>query len=113
MSRTVDDFTIVLPQLRDMGACELKVYSEITQLWQMGERYKMTTPITIKIVDHKDGYIRTIRGRHDQIAGWQLLDEPSAIDQTPAGAVEFPLTVRVEDASAFNAPRRALVHAYY
>jgi hypothetical protein len=27
-----------------------------------------------------------------------LLDEPSAIDQTPAGAVEFPLTVRVEDA---------------
>jgi len=98
MSRTVDDFTIVLPQLGDMGACELKVYSEITQLWQMVERYKMTTPITIKIVDHKDGYIRTIRGRHDQIAGWQLHDEPSAIDQTPAGAVEFPLTVRVEDA---------------
>jgi len=74
-----------------MGACELKAYSEITQLWQMVERYKMTSPITIKIVDHKDGYIRTIRGRHDQIAGWQLLDEPSAIDQTAAGAVEFPL----------------------
>ena len=89
MSRTVDDFTIVLPQLRDMGACDLEVYSEITQLWQMVERYKMTTPITIKIVDHKDGYIRTIRGHHDQIAGWQLHDEPSAIDQTAAGAVEF------------------------
>ena len=96
MSRTVDDFTIVLPQLGDMGACELKVYSEITQLWQMVERYKMTAPITIKIVDHKDGYIRTIRGHHDQIAGWQLHDEPSAIDQTAAG--EFPLTIRVEDA---------------
>jgi len=98
MSRTADDFTIVLPQLGDMGACELKVYSEITQLWQMIERYKMTTPITIKIVDHKDGYIRTIRGHHDQIAGWQLHEEPSAIGQTAAGAVEFPLTIRVEDA---------------
>ena len=98
MSRTVDDFTIVLPQLRDMGACELKVYSEITQLWQMVERYKMTTPITIKIVDHNDGYIRTIRARHDQIAGWQLHDEPTAIDQIAAAAVEFPLTIRVEDA---------------
>ena len=39
-----DDFTIVLPQLRDMGDCDLEVYSEITQLWQMVERYKMTTP---------------------------------------------------------------------
>ena len=98
MSRTVDDFTIVLPQLRDMGASELKVYSEINKLWQMVERYRMTTPITIKIVDHKDRYIRTIRGRHDQIAGWQLVDEPSAIDQIAAAAVEFPLTIRVEDA---------------
>jgi hypothetical protein len=43
-------------------------------------------------------YIRTIRGRHDQIAGWQLHDEPSAIDQIAAGAVEFPLTITVEDA---------------
>src|SRR5258708_1816963 len=98
MSRTVDDFTIVLPQLRDMVACDLEVYSEITQLWQMVERYRMTTPITIKIVDRNDGYIRTICGRHDPIAGWQLHDEPRAIDQTPAGAVEFPLTARVEDA---------------
>ena len=97
MWRTVDDFTIVLPQLGDMGACELNVYSEINQLWQMVERYKMTTPITIKIVDHNDGYIRTIRGHHDQIAGWRLRDEPSAIDQIAAGAVEFPLTIRVED----------------
>src|SRR5882762_4665135 len=98
MSRTVDDFTIVLPQLGDMGACELKAYSEITQLWQMVERYRMTTPITIKIVDHKDGYVRTIRGRHDPIADWQLLDEPRSIDQMAAAAVEFPLTIRVEDA---------------
>jgi len=99
MSRTVHDFTIVLPQLGDMGACELKVYSEITQLWQMVERYKMTTPITIKIVDQNDGCIRTIRARHDQVAGWQLHDEPSTIDQIAAAtAVEFPLTLRVEDA---------------
>src|SRR6266404_4128625 len=98
MSRTVDDFTIVLPQLRDMGACDLEVYNEITQLWQMVERYKMMTPITIKIVDHNDECIRTIRGRHDEIDGWQLHDEPSAIGQTAAPAVEFPLTIRVEDA---------------
>jgi hypothetical protein len=50
----------------------------------------MMTPVTIKIVDHKDGYIRTIRGRHDQIAGWQLHGEPSAIGQTAARVVEFP-----------------------
>ena len=64
----------------------------------MVERYKMTKPIPVKIVDHNDGYIRTIRGRHDQIAGWQLHDEPSAIGQTAATAVEFPLTIRGEDA---------------
>jgi len=64
----------------------------------MVERYKMTKPIPVKIVDHNDGYIRTIRGRHDQIAGWQLHDEPSAIGQTAAAAVEFPLTIRGEDA---------------
>jgi len=58
----------------------------------------MTKPIPVKIVDHNDGYIRTIRGRHDQIAGWQLHDEPSAIGQTAAAAVEFRLTIRVEDA---------------
>ena len=40
----------------------------------------------------------TIRGRHDQITGWQLFDEPRAIDQIAAAAVEFPLTIGVEDA---------------
>jgi hypothetical protein len=85
MSRTVDDFTIVLPQLGDMGACDLEVYSEITQLWQMVERYKMTTPITIKIVDHNAGYIRTIRGRHDQIAaGDCTMSQAQSIRPLPA-----------------------------
>jgi hypothetical protein len=81
-----------------MGICGLNVYSDLSQLWRMVERYKMTAPITIKVVDHKDRYIRTIRGRFDQFIGWQLHDEANAVDQTAAGEVEFPLTIRVEDA---------------
>jgi hypothetical protein len=61
----------------------------------MVERYKMRAPITIRVVDYKDQYVRTIRGRHDQIAGWQLHDEATAV---AAGEVEFPLAIRVEDA---------------
>jgi hypothetical protein len=50
MSQGIDDFTIVLPELTDMAACELKAYG-LDRLWQMVERYKMTAPIAIKVVE--------------------------------------------------------------
>jgi|SRR5690242_668356 len=98
MSQGIDDFTIVLAQLRDMGACELKVYSQLDQLWRMVERYKMTAPITIKVLDHNDESVRRIRGHHDQASDWKLHDEAIGVDRTAASEVEFPLTIRVEDA---------------
>jgi hypothetical protein len=98
MSQGIDDFTIVPPHLRDMGACELKVYSQLDQLWRMVERYKMTAPITIKVLDHNDESVRLIRGHRDQASDWQLRDEATGVDHTAAGEVEFPLTIRVEDA---------------
>ena len=42
MPQGIDDFTIILPELTDMAACELKVYDGLDQLWRMIERYKMT-----------------------------------------------------------------------
>jgi hypothetical protein len=39
MPRGIDDSTIVLPELTDMTACELKLYDRLDQLWRMVERY--------------------------------------------------------------------------
>src|SRR2546430_14446236 len=97
MPQGIDDFAIVLPQFRDMGVCELKVYNELDQLWHMVERYKMTAPITIRVVDHNDRHVRTISGHQHQTASWQLKDEVTAVDQATAGEVEFPLTIGVQD----------------
>jgi hypothetical protein len=46
MAQAIDDFTIVLPELTDMAACELKA-SGLDRLWRMVERYKITAPIAI------------------------------------------------------------------
>ena len=97
MPQRIDDFTIVFPQFRDLGACELKVYDGLDQLWRMVERYKMKAPITIRVVDHNDRHVRTISGHLHQAAGWQLKDEISAVDQGTASEVEFPLTIAVQD----------------
>jgi hypothetical protein len=45
----MEDFTIVLPELADIGSCDLKVYDAPDQLRRMVERYKMTAPITITV----------------------------------------------------------------
>ena len=47
----MDDFTIILPELTDMTSCDVKVYEGLERLWRMVERYKMTAPITITVVD--------------------------------------------------------------
>jgi len=40
----MDDFAIALPELADVGSCDLKVFDGLNQLWRMVERYKMTAP---------------------------------------------------------------------
>jgi hypothetical protein len=54
----IDDFTIVLPELTDMAACELKVYGGLDRLWRMVERYKMAAPIAIRVADNKARCVR-------------------------------------------------------
>jgi len=98
MPQGMDDFTIVLPELTDMATCELKVYDRLDRLWRMVERYKMTAPIAIRVVDNKARCIRAIRGTRYQAAGWQLEDETVAVEPPPGGEVEFPLTINAQDA---------------
>jgi hypothetical protein len=98
MPQAIDDFTIVLPKLTDMAGCELKVYDGLDRLWRMVERYKMTAPIAIRVVDNKARCVRTIRGKRYQAAGWQLEDETTAAAPPLEGEVELPLTINVQDA---------------
>jgi hypothetical protein len=97
MPQGVDDFTIVLPELTDMAACDLKIYEGLDRLWRMVERYKMTAPIAIRVVDNKARCVRAIRGNRYQGAGWQLEDETTAAAPL-GGEVEFPLTINAQDA---------------
>ena len=92
----IDDFVIALGELTDMGACDLKVYSDLDGLWRMIHRYKMTSPISISVVDSKEACVRAICGNHDHATGWQLKDETSVV--ASAAGPEFPLTLRVQDA---------------
>jgi hypothetical protein len=62
MPLRIDDFTIVLPELTDMAACELQVYDGLDRLWRMVQRYKMTAPVAIRVVDNKARCLRAIRG---------------------------------------------------
>jgi hypothetical protein len=94
----IDDFTIVLPELTDMAACELKVYDGLDRLWRMVERYKMTAPIAIRVVDNKARCVRAIRGTRNQAAGWQLEEETNAVTPPLGGEVEYPLNINLQDA---------------
>jgi hypothetical protein len=98
MPQGMDDFTIVLPEWTDMATCELKAYDGLDRLWQMVERYKMTTPIEIRVVDNKARCVRAIRGTRYQAAGWQLEDEITAVAPPLEGEFEFPLTINAQDA---------------
>ena len=98
MPQGIDDFTIVLPELTEVAAGELKVYYGLDRLWRMVERYKMTAPIAIRVLDNKARCVRTIRGNRYQAAGCQLEDETTAGASPLGGEVEFPLTMNVQDA---------------
>ena len=109
MPQGIDDFTIVLPELTEMTACELKVYHGLERLWRMIEKYKMTAPIAIRVVDNKAKCIRVLRGNRRQAASWQLEDESTAVELPPGGEVEFPLSINVQDAKGNILKMRAQV----
>jgi hypothetical protein len=94
----MDDFTIILPELTDMTSCDLKVYDGLDRLWRMVERYKMTAPITITVVDNVSRHVRTIRGYRIQADAWQLEDSLTAATPPFEGEFEFPLAIKVQDA---------------
>jgi hypothetical protein len=64
----------------------------------MLERYKMTAPITIRVLDNQARCIRAIRGNRSQAAGWQLKDEATAVTPLIASEVEPPVILNVQDA---------------
>ena len=97
MPQKIDDFTIVLSEWTDIAECELNVYAGLDRLWSMLERYKMTAPITITVLDNQARCIRAIRGNRSQAAGWQLKDEATAVTPPIASEVEPPLILRVQD----------------
>jgi hypothetical protein len=97
MASEGDDFTILLHELNEMRACDLKVYSDLDRLWHMVDKYKMKIPISISVVHRNEICMRTISGSHDPATGWYLKDETSVV--IPADGPEFPFTLRVRDAS--------------
>jgi hypothetical protein len=44
MPQGIDDFTIILSELTDMAACELKVYDGFDRLWRDGRKIQDDSP---------------------------------------------------------------------
>jgi hypothetical protein len=98
MPHATDDFTIILPAAPAMNSCDLKVYDGLDRLWRMVERYKMTTPLTITVVDSGARQVRAIRGDRIQAGAWPLQGTPTGATPPIEGEFEFPLTINVQDA---------------
>jgi hypothetical protein len=111
MPQEIDHFTIPVPQSIDMGACDLEVYSGLHRLWRMVARYTMASPLTITVVDNKAEHVRSIRGSYDQATGWKLRDATSTVVPAVPGNVEFPVTIRVQDARGSILKMRVQIEA--
>jgi len=98
MLQGIDDFTIVLPELTDMATFGLATYERLDRLWRMVERYKMTAPLAIRVIDSKATCVRAFRGDRDPTTGWQLEDEMPPVKPLLGHEVEFPLTIKAQDA---------------
>ena len=97
MPQRIDDFTIVLPALTNMATCGLEAYGGFDRLWRMVERYKMTAPIAVRVVDNKARCVRAFRGDRHPAAGWQLKEESPSVKSSFGDDVEFPLTINAQD----------------
>ena len=97
MPERSDDFTIVLPESTDMATCEW-MYSGLDRLWRMVERYKMTAPIAIRVVDNKARRVREFRGDRRPTNGWQFEDATPPVKPLLGDEAEFPLTINAQDA---------------
>lgn len=98
MPQGIDDFTIVLSEWTDMATCKLEMYGGLDRLWRMVERYKLTAPIAIKVVDNKARCVRTLRGSRGPTTVWQLEDETPSVNPPLGDEPEFPLTINAQDA---------------
>jgi hypothetical protein len=92
MAQGIDDFTIVLPELTDMTTFGLETYDGLDRLWRMVERYKMTAPVSIRVIDNKARCVRAFRGDGIQE------DEMPPVKPLLGHELEFPLTINVQDA---------------
>jgi hypothetical protein len=98
MLQGMDDFTIVLSELTDMATFGLPTYKRLNRLWRMVERYKMTAPLAITVIDSKARRVRAFRGDQHPTTGWQLEDEMPPVKPLLGHEVEFPLTIKAQDA---------------
>jgi len=98
MSQGIDDFTIVLPESADLATFGLATYDGLDRLWRMVERYKLTAPVAIRVIDNKARCLRAFRGDRHPTTGWQLENEMPPLKPILGHEVEFPLTVNAQDA---------------
>jgi hypothetical protein len=98
MPQGIDDFTIVLPELTDMATFGLETYDGLDRLWRMVERYKMTAPVAIRVIDSKMRCVRSFRGYRHPTTGWQLEEKSPSVKSPWGDKVEFPLTLNAQDA---------------
>jgi len=97
MPQGIDDFTMVLPELTNIATFGLETYDGLDRLWRMVERYKMTAPVAIRVIDNKARCVGAFRGDRHPTTGWQLEEESPSV-KSPLGAeVEFPLTLNAQD----------------
>jgi hypothetical protein len=93
-----DDFTILLPEGADILRGDLNVYVGLHHLWRMVERYKMTSPVTFRVVDKRARCVRSFRGTHTLEGNWQLEETAAAQPSPEEVALELPLNLNSEDA---------------
>jgi hypothetical protein len=93
-----DDFTILLPEGADILRGDLNVYVGLHHLWRMVERYKMTSPLTFRVVEKRARYVRSFRGTHTLEGNWQLEETAAAQPSPEEVALELPLNLNSEDA---------------
>lgn len=98
MARGGDDFTVILPPGFDAAACGWKEYEGLDRLWRMVERYQLTAPVAVEVVDRLGHSVREFHGTRGQGGGWQLEEAPVPTEAPPHGEPEFPLILKMRDA---------------